>query len=265
MLDFQKGEFIYFNKPYRMSSFGALAFVRTRISKRVGVKRVKTGHAGTLDPLATGVLILCTGKATKQIETLQLHDKEYTATLQLGATTPSYDMEHELDQTYPTDHITREMAEEVLKQFVGDIEQVPPLFSAISINGKRAYEHARKGEEVEIKAKNVHVEEIELTDFNAETMQMSIRVVCGKGTYIRSLARDIGKALGSGAYLTALCRTRLGEARIEDCLTIDNFEEWLAQQEVAPFEVQQQNPPHSAKNGGRKRRKWYKKENTEKE
>lgn len=255
MLDFQKGEFIYFNKPYRMSSFGALAFVRTRISKRVETKRVKTGHAGTLDPLATGVLILCTGKATKQIETLQLHDKEYTATLQFGATTPSYDMEHEVDETYPKDHITRELVAEALKQFVGDIQQVPPSFSACNVNGKRAYELSRKGKEVELAAKTVHVEEIELTDYNDELKQASIRVVCGKGTYIRSLARDIGKAVGSGAYLTALCRTRLGDVRIEDCLTIDNFEEWLAAQEVAPYVECVQNPPGTGKNRNRKRKK----------
>ena len=215
-----------------MTSFGALAFVRTRVSKKVGVRRVKIGHAGTLDPLATGVLILCTGKKTKEIERLQLHDKEYTATLQLGATTPSYDMEHEVDATYPTAHITREMIEQTLKQFVGDIQQVPPEYSACKIGGDRAYELMRKGKEVELKAKTVHVDEIELTDFNPETMQMSIRVLCGKGTYIRSLARDIGRALESGAYLTALCRTRLGGVRIEECITIDDFPQWLENQEI---------------------------------
>lgn len=231
-MDFIAGEYIYINKPYRMTSFGALAFVRTRVSRKVGVRRVKTGHAGTLDPLATGVLILCTGKKTKEIERLQLHDKEYTATLQLGATTPSYDMEHEVDATYPTAHITRELIEQVLKTFEGDIQQVPPQYSACKIGGDRAYDLMRKGKEVELAAKTVHIDEIELTDFNAETMQMSIRVVCGKGTYIRSLARDIGSALGSGAYLTTLCRTRLGSIRIEDCITIDDFPQWLEQQEV---------------------------------
>ena len=215
-----------------MTSFGALAFVRTRVSRKVGVKRVKIGHAGTLDPLATGVLILCTGKKTKEIERLQLHDKEYTATLQLGATTPSYDMEHEVDATYPTEHITRELIEQTLKQFVGEIQQVPPEYSACKIGGDRAYELMRKGQEVELKAKTVHVDEIELTDFNPETMQMSIRVVCGKGTYIRSLARDIGRVLKSGAYLTALCRTRLGGVRIEECITIDEFPQWLEQQSL---------------------------------
>lgn len=215
-----------------MSSFGALAHIRYLVSKKIHVKRVKMGHAGTLDPLATGVLILCTGKFTKQIESLQLHTKEYTATLQLGATTPSYDMEHEVDATYPTEHITRELIEKTLPQFVGDIQQVPPLFSAVMVDGHRAYKIARKGQEVELAAKTVHIDEIELISFDAEKMQMSIRVVCGKGTYIRSLARDIGEALGSGAYLTALCRTRVGDVRIDDCLTFDNFPEWLDSQEI---------------------------------
>ena len=226
-MNFQEGALIYINKPYRMSSFGALAHIRYLVSKKIHVKRVKMGHAGTLDPLATGVLILCTGKFTKQIESLQLHTKEYTATLQLGATTPSYDMEHEVDKTYPTDHITRELIEKTLPQFVGDIQQVPPLFSAVMVDGHRAYKIARKGQEVELAAKTVRIDELELTSFDAEKMQVSIRVVCGKGTYIRSLARDIGEALGSGAYLTALCRTRVGDVRIEDCLTFDNFPEWL--------------------------------------
>ena len=231
-MNFLTGEYIYINKPYGMTSFGALAYVRTRISRKVGVKRVKTGHAGTLDPLATGVLILCTGKKTKEIERLQLDDKEYTATLQLGSTTPSYDLEHEVDQTYPTEHITRELIEEVLTSFVGDIQQVPPQYSACKIGGDRAYELKRKGKEVQLAAKTIHISELELTDFQPKTMQMSIRVCCGKGTYIRSLARDIGRALHSGAHLTALCRTRLGSVRIEDCITIDNFSAWLDQQEI---------------------------------
>ena len=226
-MDFNEGAFIYINKPYRMSSFGALAHIRYLVSKKMHVKRVKMGHAGTLDPLATGVLILCTGKATKQIETLQLHDKEYTATLQLGATTPSFDREHTVDMTYPTRHITRELIEQVLAGFVGDIQQVPPVYSAVMVKGDRAYELARKGKDVELAAKTVHIDEIELTAFDPVTMQMSIRVVCGKGTYIRSLARDIGQALGSGAFLTALCRTRLGSVRIEDCQTFDIFPQWL--------------------------------------
>ena len=231
-MNFTEGEIIYINKPYRMTSFGALAFVRTRVSRRIGVRRVKIGHAGTLDPLATGVLVLCTGKKTKEIEQLQHDTKEYTATLQLGATTPSYDMEHEVDATYPTAHITRERIEQVLASFVGNIQQVPPAYSACKIGGDRAYDLKRKGKAVELAAKTVRIDEIELTAFDAEAMQMSIRVVCGKGTYIRSLAHDIGQALDSGAYLTALCRTRVGDVRIEDCITIDDFPAWLEQQEI---------------------------------
>lgn len=231
-MNFKEGEIIPINKPYRMSSFGALAHVRFLISKKAGVKRVKTGHAGTLDPLATGVLILCTGKATKQIEQMQLQVKEYTATLQLGATTPSYDMEHPVDATFPTAHITRELIEQTLPRFIGEIEQVPPAFSACMVDGHRAYKMARRGEKVELKPKTLRIDELELTDFNPETMQMSIRVVCGKGTYIRALARDIGEALGSGAYLTALCRTRVGDVRIEDCIDFDHLQEWLDQQTI---------------------------------
>jgi len=231
-MNFTEGEYIYINKPYGMTSFGALAFVRTRVSRKVGVRRVKIGHAGTLDPLATGVLILCTGKKTKEIERLQLDSKEYTATLQLGATTPSYDMEHEVDATYPTAHITREAIEQVLAGFVGDIQQVPPQYSACKIDGDRAYKLKRKGEEVQLAAKTVHIDAIELTGFDAEKMLLSIRVSCGKGTYIRSLARDIGRALQSGAYLTALCRTRLGSVRISDCITLDDFPQWLDSQEI---------------------------------
>ena len=226
-MDFKEGAYIYINKPYRMSSFGALAHIRYVVSKRLHVKRLKMGHAGTLDPLATGVLVLCTGKATKQIEQLQLHSKEYTATLQLGATTASFDKEHTVDYTYPTKHITRELILQTLPRFVGDIMQVPPVYSACMVAGDRAYELARKGVDVELAAKPVHIDEIELTAFDPLTMQMSIRVACGKGTYIRSLARDIGYALGSGAFLTALCRTRVGDVRIEDCLTFDEFPAWL--------------------------------------
>ena len=230
MMNFQEGAYIYINKPYRMTSFGALAHIRYVLSKRLGVKRVKIGHAGTLDPLATGVLILCTGKATKQIERLQLHTKEYTATLQLGATTPSFDLEHEVDATYPTAHITRELIEQTLPQFVGDIKQVPPVYSACMVAGDRAYELARKGRDVELAPKDIHIDDIQLVSFDAETMQLSIRVVCGKGTYIRSLARDIGEALGSGAHLTALCRTRVGDVNLDDCLTFDDFPQWLEEQ-----------------------------------
>ena len=228
-MDFIEGAIIAIDKPYGMSSFGALAHVRYVISRHVGVKRVKTGHAGTLDPLATGVLILCTGKMTKQIERLQYETKEYTATLQLGATTASYDREHTVNMTYPTRHITRELIDEVLPQFVGDVMQVPPAYSAVHVDGERAYKLRRKSHEVEqqMQAKPVHIEEIEVLSFDASTMQLSLRVVCGKGTYIRSLARDIGRALGSGAFLTALRRTRVGDIRVEDCIDFDHIKEWV--------------------------------------
>ena len=231
-MNFNEGEVLYINKPYGMTSFGALAFVRTRLSKRLGVRRLKTGHAGTLDPLATGVLILCTGRATKRIEQLQYATKEYTATLQLGATTASYDREHTVDMTYPTGHITQRLIEQTLPRFVGDIEQVPPEFSACNIDGHRAYKMARRGETVALKPKPIHIDVLELTAFDPQTMQMSIRVVCSKGTYIRALARDIGAALGSGAFLTALCRTRVGDVGIDDCLTLDEFPAWLEAQTI---------------------------------
>lgn len=225
-MDFIKGEIIAIDKPYRMSSFGALAHCRYLLSQAVGQK-VKVGHAGTLDPLATGVLVLCTGHCTKQIEQLQSHMKEYTAILQLGATTASYDLEHEIHQTYPWKHITREMILEILKKFTGDIEQIPPTYSAVKISGDRAYKLRRQGEEVKLKPKHIHIDEIELTSFNEDNGQLSIRVVCGKGTYIRALARDLGRALGSGAYLTALRRTRVGDITVNKCIDFDHFDEWL--------------------------------------
>lgn len=231
-MNFTKGEIIYLNKPYGITSFKALARVRYLISKRLGVKRIKTGHAGTLDPLATGVLILCTGAATKKIDQLQYLTKEYVATLQLGATTVSYDMEHEENATFPTDHITEELINNVLKQFVGDIMQVPPEYSACKVNGTRAYDLMRKGKEVELKPKLLRIEEIELINFDAKEMQATIRVVCSKGTYIRALARDIGQALNSGAYLTSLCRTRIGNVELSNCISLEGFEEWLNNQEI---------------------------------
>lgn len=228
-MNFKEGEIIAIDKPYRMSSFGALAHIRFLCSKKQG-KKVKMGHAGTLDPLATGVLVLCTGKKTKSIEELQRHTKEYVATLQLGATTASYDMEHEVDATYPTEHITRQLIDDTLPQFVGDISQVPPVFSACNVGGKRAYQLSRKGKEVQLEAKQVRIDEIEMLNFDEEKKILMLRVVCGKGTYIRALARDLGEALHSGAYLTALRRTRVGDIRVEQCFNFDNFEEWLNEQ-----------------------------------
>lgn len=219
-----------FDKPYEWTSFGLVAKVRYLLCKRLGVKKLKVGHAGTLDPLATGVLLVCTGKATKRIEELQAHTKEYVATLRLGATTPSFDLEKPVDAEYPTEHITREMVEETLVRFVGTIEQVPPVFSACKVNGSRAYDLARKGEEVELKAKTLVIDELEL--LRCELPEIVIRVVCSKGTYIRALARDIGEALHSGAHLTALRRTRIGDVKVEDCLKLDGFAEWLNRQTI---------------------------------
>ena len=188
-------------------------------------KKIKVGHAGTLDPLATGVLIVCTGKATKQIENFQCQTKEYVATLRLGETTPSFDLETEIDGVYPAEHISRELVEETLKQFVGEIHQVPPVYSAVKINGKRAYEYAREGKEVEMKPKLLVIDEIELLE--CELPVIKIRAVCSKGTYIRALARDIGVALQSGAHLTGLERIRIGNATLADCLSIEDFQSRL--------------------------------------
>ena len=229
-MNFKEGEVLYFDKPLRWTSFAVVNKIRYHISRKLGVKKIKVGHAGTLDPLATGVMIICTGKATKRIEEFQYHTKEYIATLQLGATTPSYDLEKEIDATYPTEHITREMVEEVLQQFKGTIEQIPPAFSACKVDGKRAYDLARKGVEVELKPKTLVIDEIELLECNLP--EIKIRVVCSKGTYIRALARDIGEALQSGAHLTGLIRTRVGEVRLEDCMQVEDFPEWLEQQEI---------------------------------
>lgn len=226
-MDYQEGEILYFNKPLHWTSFDVVGKVRWLLCRKLGVKKLKVGHTGTLDPLATGVVVVCTGKATKRIDELQAHVKEYVATLQLGATTPSFDLEKEVDATYPTEHITRSLIDSALERFRGEIWQVPPTFSAVKIDGKRAYEYARKGEEVEIKPKLLVIDELEVLRFDETTMQLTIRVVCSKGTYIRALARDIGQALNSGAHLIALCRTRVGETRLEQCMTIEEFEDNL--------------------------------------
>lgn len=229
-MNFKEGEVLYFDKPLRWTSFAVVNKIRYHLCRKLGVKKLKVGHAGTLDPLATGVMIICTGKATKRIEEFQYHTKEYIATLQLGATTPSYDLEKEIDATYPTEHITRELVEEVLKRFIGSIEQVPPAFSACKVDGERAYDLARKGEEVKLKAKTLIIDEIELLECNLP--EIKIRVVCSKGTYIRALARDIGEALDSGAHLTGLIRTRVGEVKLADCMQVETFAEWLDNQEI---------------------------------
>lgn len=239
------GEVLYVDKPLHWTSFYAVKRIRGVLNKRLGVKNLKVGHAGTLDPLATGVLILCTGRATKRIDELQAHVKEYVATLQLGATTPSFDLETEVDATYPWEHVTREEVERVLQEnFTGSIEQVPPAFSACKVDGKRAYKMARKGREVELKAKTLVIDEIELLEFAPPSL--TIRVVCSKGTYIRALARDIGEALGSGAHLTALRRTRVGDVRVEQCSSVEAAVERLMEADYVPVEEAQkqlQNQP----------------------
>lgn len=228
-MNFIDGEILCFDKPLTWTSFDIVNKVRYLIKRQLNVKKFKIGHAGTLDPLATGVLIVCTGKATKRIEELQYKTKEYVATLKLGATTPSFDLEKEIDALFPTEHITREMVEETLTRFKGEIWQVPPTYSAVKVNGKRAYDYARKGAEVELKPKLLVIDEIELLDCHLP--EITIRVVCSKGTYIRALARDIGLALNSGAHLTALRRTRIGDIRVEDCLSIEQFQAIMNEQE----------------------------------
>lgn len=289
-MNFVEGEILHIDKPLRWTSFDVVNKVRWLLCRYLGTKKLKVGHAGTLDPLATGVMIVCTGRATKRIDELQAQTKEYVATLRLGATTPSFDLEHPIDAYYPTDHITREQVEQILQTFLGRIEQVPPTYSAVKVDGKRAYDLARKEKDVELKPKILVIDEIELLecklneDHNtpvssegspysslqgeAENLHSSlsaiprtgmrnkafltapidapetdtypsitIRVVCSKGTYIRALARDIGKALGSGAHLTALRRTRVGDVTADQCLPMDTFPEWLQQQDIVKSET----------------------------
>ncbi|MDT3369782.1 MAG: tRNA pseudouridine(55) synthase TruB [Bacteroidota bacterium] len=224
-MDFIEGEILYFNKPLRWTSFDLVNKFRYKLSRKLKVKKIKVGHAGTLDPLATGVMIICTGRSTKRIEEFQYQTKEYVATLKLGETTPSFDLEKEVDAVYPTEHISRSMVEEVLTSFVGKIQQVPPVFSACKVDGKRAYDLARKGEEVELKAKTLVIDEIEL--LNCELPVIKIRVVCSKGTYIRALARDIGVALNSGAHLIALERTRIGDITLDQCMNPEDIDAFL--------------------------------------
>ncbi|MBR0243058.1 MAG: tRNA pseudouridine(55) synthase TruB [Bacteroidaceae bacterium] len=287
-MNFQTGEILYIDKPYRWTSFDVVNKVRWLLCKRLHTKKLKVGHAGTLDPLATGVMIVCTGRATKRIDELQAHTKEYVATLRLGATTPSFDLEHPIDAYYPTEHITLQQVKDVLQQFLGPIQQIPPAYSAIKVDGKRAYDLARRDKEVELKPKLLVIDEIELLDASnlpdsphlssspaavaspfgevppssatfpssspsiprtgmrnkafltspsapidtTSYPSITIRIVCSKGTYIRALARDIGQALGSGAHLTALRRTRVGDVQVDACLPMDTFPTWLEQQDI---------------------------------
>lgn len=236
MLHPVEGEIFYVDKPLRWTSFDVVKRIRGALSRRTGLKKLKVGHAGTLDPLATGVMTVVTGRATKQIEALQAHTKEYVATIRLGATTPSFDLETEIDAEYPWEHIDRPMVEGALKKFVGSIKQVPPAYSACKIDGKRAYKMARKGKEVNIKAKELVIDEIELLDMQMPVIV--IRVVCSKGTYIRALARDIGEALGSGGHLTGLRRTRVGDVAVESCLSVEDLMKHL---ETADIELPEEN------------------------
>ena len=218
-MDFVTGEVLGIDKPLGWTSFDAVKRIRGAVQRRLGVKKFKVGHAGTLDPLATGVLIICTGRATRDIDRLQAGRKEYLAVMRLGATTPSFDLEKEIDATYPYEHVTREMILSTLPAFTGHLMQVPPVFSAVKVDGKRAYLHARKGNDVELAAKPLVIDEFELIDFDGR--DMTLRIVCSKGTYIRALARDLGKALGSGAHLISLRRTAVGPVRAEKCMSVD--------------------------------------------
>ena len=237
MLNPIKGEVFYLDKPLGWTSFDVVKRIRGKLHHRLGIKKLKVGHAGTLDPLATGVLIVCTGKMTKQIDELQAHVKEYVAEITLGATTPSFDLETEIDAVFPAGHVTEEAVRAVLPQFTGRIEQVPPSYSACKVDGHRAYKMAREGKEVELKAKELVIDEIELLNYSMPRIE--IRVVCSKGTYIRALARDIGQALGSGAHLTALRRTRVGGVRVDDCLQVPDMLDLLEEaQMVMPEEIE---------------------------
>lgn len=224
-MDFIEGEIIYINKPLHWTSFRVVRVLRAKLCQKLRIKKLKVGHAGTLDPLATGVMVVCTGRKTKQIAALQAETKEYVAQIRLGATTPSFDLETEVDAEYPTSHISRELVNEVLQQFKGTIEQVPPLFSAVKVEGKRAYEYARKNEDIELKPKILVIDDIELISYNMP--DITIRVVCSKGTYIRALARDIGVALHSGAHLVGLRRTRVGDVAVDNCLNMDEIDHFL--------------------------------------
>lgn len=289
--DFIEGEVLAFDKPLTWTSFNLVKVVRNNLSRRLGIKRLKVGHAGTLDPLASGVMILCTGKCTKLIDQLQAGTKEYIATLRLGCTTPSFDAEHPIDATFPTAHITAEAVEEALSKFKGSIWQVPPVYSACKVEGRRAFDYVRQGEEVELKAKELVIDELELldlhlpeqgirschaeevarmaradvnikdygrdkdayeiadaTDIDPEQLSyLQIRVVCSKGTYIRALARDIGQALNSGAYLIGLRRTRVGQFGVADCLPVDTAEQWCREVQLAGVSLEMERQLQASK------------------
>ncbi len=223
--DFLGGEILLFDKELEWTSFDVVNRVRYILCRKMGIKKLKVGHAGTLDPLASGLVILCTGKSTKKIEELQLGEKEYLATLKVGATTPSFDLETEEDRTSDFSHITRDVLEKVVSGFIGEIDQVPPVFSAVKVNGRRAFDYARSGEDVKLSAKRIVIRKIDIESFNLP--EVKLRITCGKGTYIRALARDIGEALKCGAYLTALERTRIGKYELKDAFKVNFFLENL--------------------------------------
>lgn len=235
-MDFIKGAVLYVNKPLEWTSFNVVNKLRWKMQKTLKIKKIKVGHAGTLDPLATGVLIICTGKATKQIEDFQYQTKEYIATLRLGATTPSFDLELPVDKEYPTGHINEHLVNKVIPTFVGEIWQVPPVYSAVKVDGKRAYDYAREGQDIELQPKLLVIDEIEILKYDFPILQ--IRVVCSKGTYIRALARDIGIALGSGAHLVALERTRIGKVTLKDCLQMDEAIQLVEKKCIEMLEAQ---------------------------
>jgi len=223
--DYKDGQIILIDKPLQWTSFQVVNKLRWLIRKTFSIKKIKVGHAGTLDPLATGLLIICTGKFTKRIQEFQGQVKEYTGTITLGATTPSYDLETEINERFPTDHITEEKIQSIIPSFIGEIKQYPPVFSALRKDGKRLYEYAREGEEVEVKPRLITIDEFEITNVNMP--HVDFRVVCSKGTYIRSLAYDVGKALDSGAHLTKLRRTKIGNFTVENALQVEEFEKQL--------------------------------------
>jgi len=230
-MNFQEGEVLLFNKPLYWTSFDLVNKIRILLRSSLDLKKIKVGHAGTLDPLASGLMIICIGKATKKIDTFRDLDKEYVATFHLGKTTPSFDLETETDNSYPTGHITERLVRDVLKGFLGEQKQVPPMYSAKLIAGKRAYEFARQGIEKKLEPVTVFFREIELISF--EIPEIKIRVVCSKGTYIRSFARDFGIALMSGSYLSSLERTGIGSYRVDDSYSLEKFSEYLEQMKKA--------------------------------
>ncbi len=221
-LNFMEGEILLIDKPYRWTSFDVVKKIKYLIRKNLGIKKIKVGHAGTLDPLATGLLIVCTGKLTKKIQEIQIQEKEYTGIITLGATTPSFDLETPIDKTFALDNISEEQIREAAKKLTGTFQQVPPVFSAKKIEGKRAYEHARKGNSVEMKSAEITIKVFEITKL--QMPHFHFRITCSKGTYLRSVARDFGVLLGIGAHLSKLCRTRIGNYRLEDAMGVEVFE-----------------------------------------